>query len=63
MIGPIFFEFIERKGDEGFGEGNFQALFELIEADQIERGVLVDVKNEANAVFLSPRDTPHRLRW
>ena len=40
VIGPIFFEFIERKGDEGFGEGNFQALFELIEADQIERGVL-----------------------
>jgi 4-hydroxyphenylpyruvate dioxygenase len=41
VIGPIFFEFIERKGDEGFGEGNFRALFELIEADQIERGVLV----------------------
>jgi 4-hydroxyphenylpyruvate dioxygenase len=40
VIGPIFFEFIERKGDEGFGEGNFQALFESIEADQIERGVL-----------------------
>jgi 4-hydroxyphenylpyruvate dioxygenase len=40
MIGPIFFEFIERKGDEGFGEGNFQALFESIEADQIRRGVL-----------------------
>jgi 4-hydroxyphenylpyruvate dioxygenase len=39
-IGPIFFEFIERKGDEGFGEGNFKALFESIEADQIERGVL-----------------------
>src|SRR3984893_8132452 len=41
VIGPIFFEFIERKGDEGFGEGNFKALFESIEADQIERGVLV----------------------
>jgi 4-hydroxyphenylpyruvate dioxygenase len=41
VIGPIFFEFIERKGDEGFGEGNFRALFESIEADQIERGVLV----------------------
>jgi 4-hydroxyphenylpyruvate dioxygenase len=40
VIGPIFFEFIERKGDEGFGEGNFKALFESIEADQIERGVL-----------------------
>jgi 4-hydroxyphenylpyruvate dioxygenase len=40
VIGPIFFEFIERKGDEGFGEGNFQALFESIEADQIARGVL-----------------------
>jgi 4-hydroxyphenylpyruvate dioxygenase len=40
VIGPIFFEFIERKGDEGFGEGNFQALFESIEADQIRRGVI-----------------------
>lgn len=40
VIGPIFFEFIQRKGDEGFGEGNFKALFESIEADQIRRGVL-----------------------
>ncbi|MGI9520818.1 MAG: 4-hydroxyphenylpyruvate dioxygenase [Hyphomicrobiaceae bacterium] len=40
VIGPIFFEFIQRKGDEGFGEGNFRALFESIERDQIERGVL-----------------------
>jgi 4-hydroxyphenylpyruvate dioxygenase len=40
VIGPIFFEFIQRKGDEGFGEGNFRALFESIEADQIKRGVL-----------------------
>lgn len=40
MIGPIFFEFIERKGDDGFGEGNFKALFEAIEQDQIERGAL-----------------------
>ena len=39
-IGPVFFEFIQRKGDEGFGEGNFKALFESIERDQIERGVL-----------------------
>lgn len=39
-IGPIFFEMIQRKGDEGFGEGNFRALFESIEADQIRRGVL-----------------------
>jgi 4-hydroxyphenylpyruvate dioxygenase len=39
-IGPIFFEFIQRKGDDGFGEGNFQALFEAIEQDQIDRGVL-----------------------
>ena len=42
VIGPIFFEFIQRKGDEGFGEGNFKALFESIEADQIARGVLKD---------------------
>ena len=40
VIGPIFFEIIQRKGNEGFGEGNFRALFESIERDQIERGVL-----------------------
>jgi len=40
MVGPIFFEFIQRKGDDGFGEGNFKALFESIEADQVARGVL-----------------------
>ncbi len=40
VIGPIFFEFIQRKGDEGFGEGNFRALFESIERDQIRRGVI-----------------------
>ena len=40
MIGPIFFEMIQRKGNEGFGEGNFRALFESIEADQIKRGVI-----------------------
>jgi len=40
VIGPIFFEIIERKGDEGFGEGNFRALFESIERDQVARGVL-----------------------
>lgn len=39
-IGPIFFEIIQRKGNEGFGEGNFKALFESIEEDQIRRGVL-----------------------
>src|SRR5437763_1485012 len=40
MIGPIFFEIIQRKGDEGFGEGNFRALFESMELDQVRRGVL-----------------------
>ncbi len=40
VIGPIFFEIIQRKGDEGFGEGNFRALFESIERDQIARGVI-----------------------
>ena len=39
-IGPIFFEIIQRKGNEGFGEGNFKALFESIERDQMRRGVL-----------------------
>lgn len=40
LIGPVFFEFIQRKKDDGFGEGNFKALFESIERDQIERGVV-----------------------
>ncbi len=47
MLGPVFFEIIQRKGDEGFGEGNFRALFESIELDQIQRGVLKD--KEAHA--------------
>ncbi len=38
VVGPIFFEFIQRKGDDGFGEGNFKALFESIEREQIEQG-------------------------
>ena len=42
VIGPIFFEIIQRKGDQGFGEGNFRALFESIELDQVRRGVLTD---------------------
>jgi 4-hydroxyphenylpyruvate dioxygenase len=40
VIGPCFFEIIQRKGNEGFGEGNFKALFESLELDQIRRGVL-----------------------
>ena len=40
MKSPIFFEIIQRKGNEGFGEGNFKALFESIELDQMRRGVL-----------------------
>ena len=40
QLGPIFFEFIQRKGNEGFGEGNFKALFETMELDQIRRGTL-----------------------
>lgn len=40
LIGPIFFEIIQRKGNQGFGEGNFRALFESIEEDQIRRGVI-----------------------
>jgi 4-hydroxyphenylpyruvate dioxygenase len=40
MLGPVFFEFIQRKGDDGFGEGNFKALFQSIERDQVRRGVL-----------------------
>ncbi len=40
VLGPVFFEFIQRKGDDGFGEGNFKALFESMERDQVRRGVL-----------------------
>ena len=40
LFGPVFFEFIQRKQDDGFGEGNFKALFESIERDQVNRGVL-----------------------
>jgi 4-hydroxyphenylpyruvate dioxygenase len=40
VIGPIFFEIIQRKGNDGFGEGNFRALFETMEKDQMARGVL-----------------------
>ena len=40
VVGPVFFEFIQRKKDEGFGEGNFKALFESIERDQVNRGVI-----------------------
>ncbi len=46
LLGPVFFEFIQRKADEGFGEGNFKALFESIERDQIRRGVLGTAKAE-----------------
>jgi 4-hydroxyphenylpyruvate dioxygenase len=41
IFGPVFFEIIQRKGNQGFGEGNFQALFEAIERDQIKRGTLL----------------------
>jgi 4-hydroxyphenylpyruvate dioxygenase len=40
LLGPVFFEFIQREGDDGFGEGNFKALFESLERDQIRRGAL-----------------------
>jgi 4-hydroxyphenylpyruvate dioxygenase len=40
LLGPVFFEFIQRKADEGFGEGNFKALFESLERDQLRRGAL-----------------------
>jgi 4-hydroxyphenylpyruvate dioxygenase len=44
LLGPVFFEFIQRKKDDGFGEGNFTALFESIERDQIKRGVVGEQK-------------------
>ena len=45
MIGPVFFEFIQRKKNDGFGEGNFKALFESIERDKMERGVIENKEN------------------
>ena len=47
LLGPVFFEFIERRADEGFGEGNFKALFESLERDQVRRGAIQAVKQEA----------------
>jgi 4-hydroxyphenylpyruvate dioxygenase len=49
MVGPIFFEIIQRKGNDGFGEGNFKALFESIELDQIRRGVVPAKKEKTEA--------------
>jgi 4-hydroxyphenylpyruvate dioxygenase len=46
MLGPVFFEFIQRKEDQGFGEGNFKALFESIERDQMARGAIVGSENK-----------------
>ena len=47
QLGPVFFEFIQRKGDDGFGEGNFKALFESIERDQVRRGAIAGATAEA----------------
>ncbi len=49
LLGPVFFEFIQRKEDEGFGEGNFKALFESIERDQLARGVIGEQEDEKEA--------------
>ncbi len=49
VIGPVFFEIIQRKGNEGFGEGNFKALFESIELDQIRRGVIEEDGEKSDA--------------
>jgi 4-hydroxyphenylpyruvate dioxygenase len=54
QVGPVFFEFIQRKGDEGFGEGNFKALFESMERDQIKRGTLS--VEEAKTVETEPAE-------
>ncbi len=52
LIGPIFFEIIERQGDEGFGQGNFRALFVSMERDQLRRGV--SKPHDANASWRGP---------
>lgn len=48
IFGPVFFEIIQRKGNQGFGEGNFQALFEAIERDQIRRGTLLQTEKQSS---------------
>ncbi len=53
VIGPVFFEFIQRKKDEGFGEGNFTALFKSIEADQMQRGALKTNAGEKKGEIVS----------
>ena len=54
QVGPVFFEFIQRKGDDGFGEGNFKALFESIERDQVARGVLDVEEKVEEAAEIAP---------
>lgn len=49
QLGPVFFEFIQRKGDDGFGEGNFKALFESIERDQVKRGAIAGAASTVEA--------------
>ena len=63
LIGPIFFEFIQRKHDEGFGEGNFQALFESIERDQLARGAIdaTILPPEGEACHAAQAHTPRGL--
>ncbi len=58
VIGPIFFEIIQRKGNEGFGEGNFRALFESIERDQIRRGVLNPHSPDEAAILSASTTNP-----
>ena len=60
QLGPIFFEFIQRKGDQGFGEGNFKALFESIELDQMRRGVLQDTAQRDEAHLAKARQPGRR---
>ena len=55
VIGPVFFEFIQRKEDEGFGEGNFTALFQSIERDQLRRGALAAGERSAASTATGER--------
>ncbi|WP_395338275.1 4-hydroxyphenylpyruvate dioxygenase [Ningiella sp. W23] len=59
LLGPVFFEFIQRKEDQGFGEGNFKALFESIERDQVERGVIAgDSSGDSSGDSALENDSP-----
>ena len=58
MVGPIFFETIQRKGNDGFGEGNFKSLFESLELDQMRRGIIPTTPNNQKVIYRRRKTWP-----